>query len=45
MGTTLSIPKEAPLPPILMQQEVDSVWLQPGECFRAETAVLCEAGV
>ena len=31
MGTTLSTPKDAPLPPILMQQETDSVWGQPGE--------------
>ena len=31
MGTTLSIPKDAPLPPILMQQETDSVWSQPGK--------------
>ena len=31
MGTTLSTPKDAPLPPILMQQETDSVWSQPGK--------------
>ena len=40
MATTLAIPRDDPLPPILMQQETDSIWEQPGELLTGYVAAL-----